>query len=123
MLRKRIVCLGAALPLVAACNFASAGVAPVGVNIQPGPAALNNPPPRAPQLENTGYGRRRRFSFPDLPRIGMESSCIRIFCMTIGARPPTVVLARPSLRGLAGTRIPPTLRLTSRMRRISSRCG
>ena len=53
MLSKR-ACLCAALPFAMACQFASAGVAPVGVNIQPGPAALNNPPPRAPQLENTG---------------------------------------------------------------------
>jgi dienelactone hydrolase len=27
---------------------------PLSVDIQPGPAALNNPPPRAPQFENTG---------------------------------------------------------------------
>ena len=54
MLRKRAMCLWAALPFAMACQVASGGVAPVGVNIQPGPAALNNPPPRAPQLENTG---------------------------------------------------------------------
>src|SRR4029453_7585303 len=54
MLRRRAIFIWAALPLAVACNFASGGVAPVGVSIQPGPAALNNPPPRAPQLENTG---------------------------------------------------------------------
>ena len=54
MLRKRAMCLWAALPFAMACQVASGGVAPVGVNIQPGPAALNNPPPPAPQLENTG---------------------------------------------------------------------
>jgi len=48
------MCLWAALPFAMACQVASGGVAPVGVNIQPGPAALNNPPPPAPQLENTG---------------------------------------------------------------------
>jgi len=54
MLRKRAMSLWAALPLAIACQVATGGVAPVGVDIQPGPAALNNPPPRAPQLENTG---------------------------------------------------------------------
>ena len=54
MLSKRAISLWAALPLVAACHIASGAVAPAGVNIQPGPTALNNPPPRAPQLENTG---------------------------------------------------------------------
>ena len=41
-------------PLVTATSPASAAIAPASVNIQPGPAALNDPPPRAPQLENTG---------------------------------------------------------------------
>src|SRR4051794_25290912 len=44
-----------ALPVLAALSFGADGaVAPAGVNIQPGPAALNGPPPRAPQFENVG---------------------------------------------------------------------
>ena len=54
MLRRHAVVTGIAATLAAFALGALAAVAPAGVNIQPGPAALNNPPPRAPQLENTG---------------------------------------------------------------------
>ena len=46
--------LWALLPLAMVCHIASGAIAPASVNIQPGPAALNDPAPRAPQLENTG---------------------------------------------------------------------
>ncbi|MFG5407747.1 hypothetical protein ABXN37_06090 [Piscinibacter sakaiensis] len=69
-MKKRQVLTSAALAVVPAiavmqgCGGSGGGDAPptstvaalqpVGVAIQPGPAALNDPPPRAPQFENTG---------------------------------------------------------------------
>jgi len=41
-------------PIVSLIEPASAAIAPASVAILPGPAALNDPAPRSPQLENTG---------------------------------------------------------------------
>jgi len=44
----------AVLPIVCFIEPTSAAIAPASVPILPGPAALNGPPPRSPQMENTG---------------------------------------------------------------------
>jgi len=54
MLHFKRTILFALLPALWLGQPASAAVAPAGVNILPGPAALNDPPPRSPQMENTG---------------------------------------------------------------------
>ena len=46
--------LVAVLPIVCLIEPASAAVSPASVAILPGPAALNDPAPRSPQMENTG---------------------------------------------------------------------
>lgn len=54
MKRQEVLTLSVVLALMTGSTAAPAAVFPASVDIKPGPAILNDPPPRAPHFENTG---------------------------------------------------------------------